>query len=573
VETPHSASFPRAAWLLIPLAALFVLLPMFHHGLSCGHDLTFHITNWVEASQDWQHGILYPRWAESPNYTAGEPRFIFYPPASWMLGAGIAEITGWTAAPFVYLFLVLCGAGVAMYRFARLTLWPLGSLAAALFYIANPYMLFAIYTRSAFAELLAAAILPLLLLAVLSPRIHIVLLAEVVAALWLSNAPAAVIAMYCLLVLALLSAWRHHSLQHLLRIAAGTALGLGVAAIYILPAAYERSWVQISYIKEAAYFYGNNFLFGHMGEPWHDAVQHQASMIAVLLLAIIAVTTAALLAQGHRWHPLQRRVFFVLAIFSAIVLFLLLPISAFLWKLLPELAFAQFPWRWLLTLAPIAALLFAAVLHRSAGHAEHTRLSRWLPVALAFLLAVISVHLSYHHFHQACDPDDTPQGVIADVESGAGVEGSDEYLPTGADSSYLEPEAPRVWLYSATEAAQPQPSKHIDLLQHANIANWSPEHKHFSIDAPQSSVAILQLMDYPAWRVRINGQPVSKAAPAGSGQLQIPLPAGHSDVEIKFDHTADRIIGDIITIFSLLLLALLGWRDHHRHKHTHPAPV
>jgi 6-pyruvoyl-tetrahydropterin synthase related domain len=573
VETPHSASIPRAAWLLIPLAALFVLLPMFHHGLSCGHDLTFHITNWVEASQDWQHGILYPRWVQAPNFTAGEPRFIFYPPLSWALGAALGEMTGWSAAPFVFLFLVLCGAGAAMYRFARLALWPMGALAASLLYIANPYMLFSIYTRSAFAELLAAAVLPLLFFAILSPRIHIVLLAEVVAALWLSNAPAAVVGMYALLCVAILSAWRHRSLQHLLRIAAGTALGLGVAAIYIIPAAYERSWVQIGRIKEAAYFYGNNFLFGHMGEALHDAVQHQASLIAVILLALIAITTIVLLAQGHRWHPLQRRVFFVLGIFSAIVLFLLLPISSFLWKFIPELAFVQFPWRWLLTLAPIAALLFAAVLTRNAAHTAKTGVTRWVPVALAFLLAVICVHLSYHHFEQACDPDDTPRGIISIVESGAGVEGSDEYTPIAADTDDLEPEAPRVWLYSASEAAETHPAKHVDLLQHPNVTNWSPEYKHFSIDAPQSSIAILQLMDYPAWRVRINGQPVSKSAPASSGQLQIAVPAGHSDVEIKFDHTADRVIGDIITIFSLLLLALLGWRDHHRTRRTHPAPV
>jgi hypothetical protein len=586
VETPHSASLPRIAWLLIPLVALIVLLPMFHHGFSCGHDLTFHITNWVEASQQWQQGILYPRWAESPNYTAGEPRFIFYPPASWMLGGALGEITGWTAAPFVFLFVILCGAGAAMYRFARLTLWPTAALAAALLYIANPYMMFSIYTRSSFAELLAAAIFPLLFFAVLSPRIHIVLLAETVAAIWLSNAPAAVVAMYSLLILGLLAAWRHHSAQQLLRIVAGTALGLGVAAIYILPAAWERSWVQIGVLKEAAYYYGNNFLFGHMGESLHDAVQHQVSLVAVLLLAIIAVTIVALLAQGQRWHWLQRRVFFSLGILSAIVLFLLLPVSSFLWKLLPELAFVQFPWRWLLALAPVAALLFAAVMSRNLGHVASvpaaakpapSTAKRWLPVGMAFLLALISIHLCYHHFHQACDPEDTPHGVIDAVESGAGVEGQDEYLPVGADSDDLEPTAPRVWLYAASEAGEKQPSKHIDLLQHTEITRWSPQYKHFSVNAPQPSIAILQLMDYPAWRVRINGQPVPKAANASSGQIQIALPAGHSDVELKFDHTADRIVADIITALCLLLLAILGWREHRQHQreraHSHSAPV
>src|SRR5580698_6624617 len=143
---PHRA-LPWWIFLLLPLTALHAIMPMLHHGFSCGHDLTFHLTNWWDAAHQWRQGTIYPRWAQSPNFTAGEPRFIFYPPASWMLGAALGALTGWKHAPLVYIVLVLCAAGAAMYRLARLALWPAAALAAALVYMANPYMLFVIYTR------------------------------------------------------------------------------------------------------------------------------------------------------------------------------------------------------------------------------------------------------------------------------------------------------------------------------------------------------------------------------------------------------------------------------------------
>ncbi len=50
-----------------------------------------------------------------------------------------------------------------MYRLAREWLAPPDALFAAVFYALNPYHLLILYWRSAYAELLAAALLPLLL--------------------------------------------------------------------------------------------------------------------------------------------------------------------------------------------------------------------------------------------------------------------------------------------------------------------------------------------------------------------------------------------------------------------------
>ena len=80
---PHL--FPPA--LLLPLLAFLIVVPLLLHGPSCGHDYGFHVQSWMDAGEQLRHGRLLPRWAFSPAFNAGEPRFVFYPPISWLLGS------------------------------------------------------------------------------------------------------------------------------------------------------------------------------------------------------------------------------------------------------------------------------------------------------------------------------------------------------------------------------------------------------------------------------------------------------------------------------------------------------
>ena len=77
----------RLPYILIPLAAFIAILPLLIYRCSCGHDFDFHLLNWLEAARQFTHGNLHPHWATTPAYNAGEPRFVFYPPLSWTIGA------------------------------------------------------------------------------------------------------------------------------------------------------------------------------------------------------------------------------------------------------------------------------------------------------------------------------------------------------------------------------------------------------------------------------------------------------------------------------------------------------
>lgn len=119
--------------------------------------------------------------------------------------------------------------------------------------MANPYMLFCVYERCAFGELLAAAWMPLLVLAALRTPISLRSVAIPVALLWLTNAPSAVMSCYLFALIALLrlallyrDAFSGRRMQAMLpfalRAIGGIALGIGLAAFYIVPASWERRW-------------------------------------------------------------------------------------------------------------------------------------------------------------------------------------------------------------------------------------------------------------------------------------------------------------------------------------------
>src|SRR5271169_2061526 len=105
--------------LVLSVTAFAVEIPFFFYGTPSGHDFEFHLYSWLEVLSQWKLGIVYPRWAALANFAYGEPHFLFYPPASWTLGAALSAIFPWTLVASVYIWLVLLAAGASMFLLAR----------------------------------------------------------------------------------------------------------------------------------------------------------------------------------------------------------------------------------------------------------------------------------------------------------------------------------------------------------------------------------------------------------------------------------------------------------------------
>ena len=158
-----------------------------------------------------------------------------------------------------------------------------------------------------------------------------------------------------------------------LNTAAGTLLGLGIAAVYLVPAAYERRYVQINLALIPGFRIQDNFLFHHttagITEPTalsdallHDQVLHTASTIALLLIILTTlalITTAIRKPQPTTSNPQPTT---ALAILAITITLLLTPISTAIWNYAPELHFLQFPWRFIAILSVALSLTLAIAL-------------------------------------------------------------------------------------------------------------------------------------------------------------------------------------------------------------------
>jgi len=514
--------------LSIAVAAFAVEVPFFFLGTPSGHDLEFHLYSWLDVLGQWKQGIAYPRWAALAHFAYGEPRFIFYPPASWTLGALLSAIFPWVVVSEIYIWLALLAAGVSMFLLARQWLDRRDATFAAVLYAVNPYHLLIVYWRSAFAELLAAALLPLLLLLLLrrDEKRGTVLLALLLAGSWLVNAPAAVMLHYSMALLIVVIAWQRKSGRIMLTGSIAVALGAALAAFYLFPAIYEQKWVNIAEVVGAGSRPGDSFLFARTTDADHDIFNHLVSWVASAeILLTIAVAVAA-----RGWRRRNRELWFSLAAWAAVCALLMLPFTAPLWNILPKLRFAQFPWRWLLCLGIPFSLLTTMGVRRWTSRVA-------IYVAMLCVLAFVWHHLLPPWWDYAPDLREMQENMA----TGAGYEGTDEYTPVGADPWAVDKTAPRVTVDGPAHAA-------------IRVSEGRAERKEFTAEMSAADELVLHLFNYPAWRVEVNGRMVQASAREGTGEMLVPVEAGTNRVQIIFVRTWDRTAGAWISMVAVVFV-------------------
>jgi hypothetical protein len=543
---PNLLKSPISRATLLVGACLLAIVPFFWYGNPSGHDFEFHTFSWMEVLNQWKHGILYPRWAALAHWGYGEARFLFYPPASWTLGAALGAVLPWKTVPGAYCFLALLLAAASMYLLAREWFSPPDALFAAAFYALNPYHLLIVYWRSAYAELLAAALLPLLLLSLLrltkvagnAPGVRPTLtLSLILAAAWLTNEPAAIMIHYsaaALVLFLVLTATKpaaaRTAVRIVLRTAAAILLGAGLAAFYLLPAIYEQSWVNLGEVLSPGVRPQDNFLFTTIADPDHNRFN---LFVSTMALAEILALILAICFTRKRQEKL-RRAWIILSSWGALTVLLMLKATHWFWQHLPELRFVQLPFRWLLCMnAALAILLVMAT-------------KRWSVRFAIFAILLAALFISGHHFQppwweKAADFHDMSH-AIAD---GSGYEGTDEYVPAGDDPSELNKTLPPI----SADSGAPIPFK---------IQAWEPTEKHFTVHAAAKQNIIVRLFSYPAFEVTVNGKPTVTSKTDDTGLIVIPVDAGDNDIHIHFRVTKDRLLGDIISLISLAAL-VIAW--------------
>ena len=524
-----SLRFWLAAILVLACVSFCALVPWFHYGIPSGHDFEFHFNSWVEVLDHWRQGVVYPHWAAWAHYGYGEARFLFYPPVSWTLGGILSALLPWKIVPGVFVWLALTLAGLSMFAAAKNWLSPNNALIAASVYALNPYHLIIVYWRSAFAELLAATYLPLLLLCVLRLEARgqrmVAPIALLLAAGWLTNIPSAVMMHYMLGVLVIWIAISSRRWNVLFYAAIAVIAGAAVAAVYLLPVWHQRTWVSLDQVLSPGVRPEENFIFAHTTDVEHDKFNHLVSWLAVCEFAVLAI----MLFLSHAKRAARFwRTMLVLGAFSALIM---LFITSPLWKYLPELRYVQFPWRWLLVfnVALALAVTFA--------------IQKWWARGLVCLVLLVSVLVGAQRILAPWwDHTGDLWEMVDNQHDRIGNEGVDEYAPTGTDPYDVDQNAPLVKFEG-------------DGAANIMIQLWDAEHRVITEQASAPGELILKLFNYPSWEVTVNGRH-EHAGMTQHYQMTVPISRGENRIDLRFHEGWDRRIGAVVSFTTLLAIAL-----------------
>lgn len=548
---PRITRFPDIA--IITTIAVLLLLPAIWHGVFDAMDLHFHL-RWSEhfSEQLWQ-GDRYPRWLYNMNAGLGSPAFFFYAPAPFYLTSlsfplFSPETRQWGQLS-VSMTIALITSGFTAYLWLKLLTDRKAALIGALLYMALPYHLgINLYWRFAFAEYWALVWLPLILYftykLVHQSRSAIVGLSISYALLILTHLPT--VLMFLPVSVAYVLIMSGNRIKALLKTAIALILSIGLAATYLLPALTTQDAISMSAILEKGYLYSNNFLFSRKFLPYHNPyfwVYLESIAIGMIAIAILAFVLTSRQRESQFWFGVS------------IVSFLMMtPISQPIWTILPALQRIQFPWRFNTVLLVAVTALIAIAVHKSRslefGGFRKLRVltSRKTLFTLGILLTVGLLLTNGVAMKLRLKPMKDPEIVRAIQIS---KEVALEYRP-----KWVAPE-------SFTNAAIAQLSQKFPQKWNAENGNvsinqWEPRQIAFRSNTPTETWVTFRQFYYPGWFARADSQNLEVKPAQQTGLLQVKVPAGIHQVQLKLGQSTPEIAGHWISAVALLIWGALS---------------
>lgn len=534
----------RPALILLAVSAL-LLAPSLVLGTMVSHSSPQNLTWAAQFADQFRAGILYPRWLPQSFDGLGSPTFYFYPPIAFWVDALLSVATFNVPSVSHRLsfstLVLLWASGLAMHAWLKAEApSPRIALYGAAGYMAAPYHLLDHYYRGAFAELAAYVVLPLLALAIRriaeGRRLAPVLFALAYAALPMAHLPTALlISLTALPLYVLYRGWRlgtpGRALGFFVRCALGGALGLGLAAIYLVPALGLQSWIPADTFWMSYYHVDRWFLLSP--DRWPPPLDMMwiiawvAAAYAVAAIGVLTVLVRGGLPQGWR----SETAFW--ACVGIVCLLLIAGIPPWFWQM-PFVAKVQFPWR-LMVVVEFAVITALCLL----PWPVRVRLASYVFVAavLALVPAVVAMARGVGERVEASVaqqevPEDLkqfePAGFPQDPKGGYADLGLEPLK--GVPAIVCRPEA-RTCRVGATT---------FDELQ-------------IDVDADTPTEVVLRRFYYPLWRL---DPPLPVVATDPLQLVAFGAPAGRHTFRLQRSIPSEERIGWIISGLSFVLLVV-----------------
>ncbi len=524
-------------WLLIGIAVLLLCGPLLLNGpLAQGSDMvatTHFLQGFMKAFGEGDH---YPRWTDRTNRDLGAPSFVLFVPLTYY-GAGAAV---WLAGSLVggyklYLIVVALLSGLALYALAREWIGEeLPAAIAAAVYLILPYHVLDQYQRFALSETTAFIYFPLILLFARrvmggTGRWSAVLLALSYAGLLATHQ---VSGFHFSLFLGLWLLWESRlRWDALARVAAALVCGLLLAGPAVLPMIVEKRHANTAWQWEKPngdvrfnFIFNDDVLPGiGIRDPVKPPVLRSAH--TQLLLAGIGLLATLGLTRGGAWSR-RRRDAAGLAAACAGAYLMQLELSLPVWRIVPELATIQFPWR-LQTLMVLTAALLTGFGVAALGAAERRQRSA-RRIAMAALAACVAVNLLLAARTAYLKPFAFDDRVAADP-----------YVTTWVDSAFTPLEFRSYREFNRMQVDLPRAA----FVQGEGMVEtpvWLSSRRTLRVRSAGGGTVAVRTFMFPGWIGALDGAPLTLKPRPPWANLSFDVPPGDHSVELRFGSTPSR---------------------------------
>ena len=556
-------------------AGLVLTLPVLIFGLPfLSDDAGFHAVWYSHFSKQLWMGDLYPRWLMGMNGGLGSPVFFFYPPAPYFFTSMLRPFFPNDPAGLhqlgVAASVALIASGLTAYLWLKNLADPNAALMAAILYMTMPYHLAAdLYVRASFAEYWTFVWMPLVLYFIhrlaSGYKLAFAGVAVSYALLILTHLPTTLIFSVVLFCYAIYLGPKKRKLKTLGAISGAAMLGVGLAAIYLLPAMTSQQFVLLSRMNTGYFWYQNWLLFAKLSLWKEDKVT-----IALLVADMFLIATCAFLIIRSSRDPQRKKMsgfWYAVAIASVLMM---TELSKPVWLVVPVLQKIQFPWRFNTALCLSASALLAMAIS-SMGKRSSSSLRIVSALALLLILAWIppTVWKAWKSFPQT----NPKQHDISERKKQ--IEQSRD--PTEYRPRWNKSMAAIDWELSVDEnlwdqlmtrdiesllnrvgsSAEHRPDPIIIAgIGRAEINARKPREIDLHVETSTGVSLVVPQFYYPNWTAQLAGEPnslpLSPSEP--DGLLSLRVPPGDHQIQLRLKRSGAELWGQIISMTCLVIV-------------------
>ncbi|MEK7533148.1 MAG: 6-pyruvoyl-tetrahydropterin synthase-related protein [Patescibacteria group bacterium] len=513
------------------------------------HDSPVHYARMAAYYKALSEGQILPRWAGELNYGYGMPLFNFIYHVPYLVTSLVIALGGGLVFSFKISMLVsFLLSGIFMYMFALRFFKHEGkAFITTVLYQFAPFHLVDLVVRGDIAEGYALAFLPLVLFGLQrgfeekNTRYNILLTGFAVTLLITSHNA---ISLVFFTVAVLYSVVFAPDNRKLFVAWAGLGLGLMLSAFYWLPALIERKYtygdlfMKEMYASHFAPFF--NFLLPNLTNS--EAMQTGGITVSFGLVQVIAFITAIVLLTRTYIRDEREKKAVAFGLFLTLgALFLMQPVSKFLWAGIPILRMFQFPWRLLNVVVFALAFVGGAVLVKK----KTTILTTGIIAAAAILSVIV-------FFRPPLGMDTIDEKYFWDYPLNTTYFGETDVIwSAGPAGAYPVSQFEVIEGRGTISDGQKKGTTHT-----------------FTVTAETDVNVVDRTQYFPGWRVTSDGQkiPIQFQDQNWRGLITFRVPSGTHSIRVMWGESPVRRVAEAITALSLIGIGILLLSPNRRKK-------